>query len=69
MPNALPAFKTGVTRLSAVRFKRAISVGYLRERFGFVPPQSFRYISPEYQLFFKDERVQVTHRHKHFYRA
>ena len=51
------------------RFKRTISVEYLRERFGFVPPQSFRYITPEYHLFFRDDRVQVTHRHKHLYRA
>ncbi len=51
------------------RFKNSISVERLRKRFGFVPPQSFRYIPPEYRALFRDDRVQVTYRHEHIYRA
>jgi predicted transcriptional regulator len=51
------------------RFKRSVPADALKDRFGFVAPQSFRYISSDYNQLFRDERVQITHRHEHIYRA
>jgi len=51
------------------RFKYAIPAAILQDKFGFVAPQSFRYISSKYQPLFSNERVQVTHRHEHIHRA
>jgi|HubBroStandDraft_6_1064221.scaffolds.fasta_scaffold372252_2 predicted transcriptional regulator len=50
------------------RFKHIIPAAILQNKFGFVAPQSFRYISSEYQQLFSNERVQVTHRHEHIHR-
>ena len=48
----------------AEKFKQEICVSDLRERFGFVPPQSFRYLEKEYYALLDHEQHQATDRHK-----
>ena len=45
------------------RFRKTIEVAQLRDRFGFVPPQSFRYVTDEYCHVLEHERIQATYRH------
>jgi len=51
------------------RFPKMMPVAALREEYGFVPPQSFRYVYGEIEQLLNDERVQVPHRHKRRRRA
>lgn len=41
----------------------------LQEEFGFVAPQSFRYVDSEYDALLKNERQETTRRHKRRHRA
>jgi predicted transcriptional regulator len=57
-------------RLTNVRrLDPALSASALRDRFGFVPPQSFRYVPEEYYTLLDHDRVQATHRHQCLHRA
>lgn len=53
----------------AKRFSREVTAADLRERFGFVPPQSFRYLGEEYYSLIENEHDQAPHRHKRRHRA
>jgi predicted transcriptional regulator len=41
-----------------------IKIDELRERFGFLPPQSFRYVDDALLALFEDERLQTSNRHQ-----
>ncbi|TWB12958.1 putative transcriptional regulator [Nitrospirillum amazonense] len=42
-----------------------LNVAELKDEFGFVPPQSFRYLDEGYTSLLSDERLQTPYRHKH----
>lgn len=46
------------------KFPREFPASDLRERFGFVPPQSFRYLAAEYYTLIDHGRHQAPHRYK-----
>ena len=46
-----------------------LTADHLQLQFGFVPPQSFRYLGNEYNSLLRNEQLQAPHRHKHRYRA
>lgn len=54
----------GVTAL-----ERQLNVIELKNEFGFVPPQSFRYLDEGYTSLLSDERLQTPYRHQHRHRA
>jgi predicted transcriptional regulator len=48
--------------LSNVRkFSQEIPVSQLKKRFGFIPPQSFKYLEKEYYSLLKNEHVQAPY--------
>jgi len=49
----------GVTAL-----ERQMPASELRDAFGFVPPQSFRYLDGDYNSLLRDERLQTPYRHE-----
>jgi predicted transcriptional regulator len=54
----------GLLLSHVVRFKSPIPVAELRDRFGFVPPQSYRYVRHFFTDLVDDERIQVPARHQ-----
>jgi predicted transcriptional regulator len=50
-------------------FARAVEATHLKEKFGFVPPQSFMYLRQEYYHLLKHEHVKAPDRHERFHRA
>jgi predicted transcriptional regulator len=56
--------------LSDVRvFARAVAATHLKEKFGFVAPQSFMYLRREYYPLLKHEHVQAPNRHERLHRT
>jgi predicted transcriptional regulator len=51
------------------RFTTKLRVSELKQRYGFVPPQSFMYLSASANKLLSDERIQIPHRHKYRDRA
>lgn len=49
--------------------KRQLNAFDLKNEFGFVPPQSFRYLDHGYTSLLSDEPLQSPHRHQHCHRA
>lgn len=49
--------------------KRQLNALELRNEFGFVPPQSFRYLDEGYTSLLSNEPLQTPYRHKHRHRA
>ena len=45
----------------AVRFEKQIAASKLRKKFGFVAPQSFVYLTPEYYSLLEHDQLQTTH--------
>lgn len=43
------------------KFRHCLAAADLRKRFGFVPPQSFRYLPEEYYSLLDHERLQAPH--------
>jgi predicted transcriptional regulator len=54
----------GLLLSQVVRFKSPIPVAELRDRFGFFPPQSYRYVRDFFTDLVDDERIQVPARHE-----
>lgn len=50
------------------RFREHLPVAILKHRFGFVPPQSFRYLSEEYYSLLDDDQFQAPNRYQYLYR-
>jgi predicted transcriptional regulator len=50
-------------------FARAVAASLLKEKFGFVAPQSFMYLRPEYYPLLKHEHVETSYRHERIHRA
>jgi predicted transcriptional regulator len=46
------------------RLPRKVPVSDLKKLYGFVPPQSFSYVSERYDKLLMDERIQIPHRYK-----
>jgi len=51
------------------RLKRQLNAVELEDRFGIVPPQSYRYLSGECLALLSDEQFQTSHRHERSHRA
>jgi predicted transcriptional regulator len=51
------------------RFRCSIDAADLRQRFGFVPPQSFMYLPEEYYPLLDYDHLQTSNRHECFYRS
>lgn len=49
--------------------ERPLKALELRNDFGVVPPQSFRYLDEEHTSLLSDERLQTPYRHQHRHRA
>ncbi|MCA3260992.1 MAG: ASCH domain-containing protein [Telmatospirillum sp.] len=49
--------------------KRRLNALELKDEFGFVPPQSFRYLDEGYTSLLRNERLQTPNRYQHRYRA
>lgn len=69
------AYFSGLTEGYAIILKDVKSLSNqlkatdLQEEFGFVAPQSFRYVDSEYDALLKNERQETTRRHKRRHRA
>jgi predicted transcriptional regulator len=50
-------------------FARAVAAADLKEKFGFVAPQSFMYLRQEYYPLLKHERVKAPNRYERLYRT
>jgi len=50
-------------------FGRQLDSSLLRDRYGIVPPQSYRYLNGEFPKLLIDGRLQISHRHKRRNRA
>lgn len=50
-------------------FKRELNAAHLEEKFGIVPPQSYRYVTGECIALLIDEQFQTSNRYKHRNRA
>lgn len=49
---------------SVQRFQNEVKASDIHQKFGFVAPQSYRYLPVEYYGLMEDERVQVSNRYK-----
>jgi predicted transcriptional regulator len=49
--------------------KEKVGVAELREEYGIVPPQSYRYLSSGHNSLLNDDRIQVFNRHEHCNRS
>jgi predicted transcriptional regulator len=50
-------------------FARAVAASHLKEKFGFVAPQSFMYLRREHYPLLKHEHVQAPNRHERLHRT
>jgi predicted transcriptional regulator len=50
-------------------FARAVAATHLKEKFGFVAPQSFMYLRREYYPLLKHEHIQAPDRHERLHRT
>jgi predicted transcriptional regulator len=55
----------GVVLGPVAQFKHAIPVSELRERYGFSPPQSYRYVRGQLAKLLEDDRLQIPDRREH----
>lgn len=46
-----------------LKFEEPVSIDKLKKKVGFVPPQSFSYLSQDYYTLIQNERVQAPHRY------
>ncbi|MBF0306825.1 MAG: ASCH domain-containing protein [Alphaproteobacteria bacterium] len=49
--------------------ERPVNARVLRDEFGIVPPQSFRYLDEGYAALLSNEQVQISDRHQHRHRT
>ena len=54
---------------SVKSLKRQLEAAELEEKFGILPPQSYRYLTEECAALLSDERIQTSDRYKRRYRA
>jgi len=54
---------------SVKSFKWELKAAHLEEKFGLVPPQSYRYVTEECIALLTNEQFQISNRHKHSDRA